>query len=51
MTNILVIGAGVVGRATGIGFSELGHNIIFHDILEERILELKEKEFIKTYYI
>lgn len=45
MTDILVIGAGVVGRATGMGFSELGHNVIFHDIVEERILELKEKGF------
>jgi len=45
MTNISVIGAGVVGRATGMGFSELGHNVIFHDIVEERILELKEKGF------
>ena len=45
MMNISVIGAGVVGRATGMGFSELGHNVIFHDIVEERILELKEKGF------
>jgi len=42
MTNILVIGAGVVGRATGMGFSELGHNVIFHDVVEK---------LIKTYYI
>ena len=45
MANILVVGAGVVGRTTGIGFSELGHNVIFHDIVEERMLELKEKGF------
>jgi UDPglucose 6-dehydrogenase len=31
MERIAIIGAGVVGRATGRGFSELGHDVIFAD--------------------
>ncbi len=49
MANILVIGAGIVGRATGMGFSGLGHNVIFHDTVKEQILELKEKGKAPSY--
>jgi len=31
MERIAIIGAGVVGRATGRGFSELGHDVVFVD--------------------
>jgi len=31
MERIAIIGAGVVGRATGRGFSELGHDVVFAD--------------------
>jgi UDPglucose 6-dehydrogenase len=31
MERIAIIGAGVVGRATGSGFSQLGHDVVFAD--------------------
>jgi nucleotide sugar dehydrogenase len=43
--KIGVIGAGVVGTATGKGFHKLGHNVIFYDILKDRVSSLKEQGF------
>jgi nucleotide sugar dehydrogenase len=38
--KILIIGAGVVGTATGEGFKRLGHDVYFYDISKERQDEL-----------
>ena len=35
--KIGIIGAGVVGTATGKGLSKLGHEVIFYDILKKKI--------------
>jgi len=37
---ISIIGAGVVGTATGKGLTKLGHNVIFYDVNENRSKEL-----------
>jgi UDPglucose 6-dehydrogenase len=41
--NILIIGSGVVGQATGRGLGKLGFNVCFHDI-NEKVLENLQKE-------
>lgn len=41
MAHIVVVGAGVVGTATGSGFSELGHDVTFVDKSEQRVTELR----------
>jgi len=37
MARIFIVGSGVVGTATGCGFSQMGHNVTFVDILERRV--------------
>jgi UDPglucose 6-dehydrogenase len=39
--DLAIIGSGVVGSATGIGFASKGHNVLFHDIDENRLSMLK----------
>lgn len=41
MERIFVVGAGVVGKATGQGFSERGHAVTLVDILPERVSALR----------
>lgn len=41
MTHITVVGAGVVGRATGLGFIDLGYDVSFIDKSEQVIAELR----------
>lgn len=48
MRNIGIIGSGVVGLATGMGFKTLGNNVIFFDIDEKRIMDLTKKGLIVT---
>ncbi|MBX3010836.1 MAG: UDP-glucose/GDP-mannose dehydrogenase family protein [Caldilineaceae bacterium] len=48
MSNILVIGAGVVGQATGKGFAKKGHAISFADINLLKVQELNEQGFHAT---
>jgi UDPglucose 6-dehydrogenase len=43
--DISVIGSGVVGTATGKGFHQLGHNIIFFDISAQRLITLKNEGY------
>jgi len=43
--RISIIGAGVTGQATGIGFSNKGFEIIFFDINKEKLGALKEKGY------
>jgi UDPglucose 6-dehydrogenase len=41
MAHIVVIGAGVVGRATGEGFIDLGHEVTFVDKSEQVVADLR----------
>jgi UDPglucose 6-dehydrogenase len=43
MTNIVIIGAGVVGEATGKGFAKKGHQITYVDIDVNRITQLQQQ--------
>jgi UDPglucose 6-dehydrogenase len=45
--KISIIGTGVVGQATGIGFHKYGHDIVFHDI-DQRRLEILAKQGYKV---
>jgi len=47
MVKISIIGSGVVGSATGMGFQKLGHDVLFYDISNKRINTLR-KEGYKT---
>ena len=46
MVSIGIIGAGVVGVATGIGFQELGHKVIFYDISQKKLDILNSKNLL-----
>jgi len=41
--NISIVGSGVVGAATGIGLKKLGHRVIFYDIDEKKLIELRSQ--------
>ena len=43
MTNILIVGAGVVGQATGKGFAKKGHQITFVDVDKSKISDLQQQ--------
>lgn len=43
MKKIAIIGSGVVGSATGKGFIERGHQVIFHDVRDEAIERLQSQ--------
>ena len=43
MTNIVIVGAGVVGQATGKGFAKKGHQITFVDVDSARIEQLQQQ--------
>ena len=43
--NILVIGSGVVGQATGKGFYAKGHRVVFHDVNPEVLARLSEEGY------
>lgn len=40
MSKIAIIGSGKVGTATGMGLMQLGHQVMFYDIDQKRVLEL-----------
>ena len=42
--NIVVVGTGYVGLVTGVGFSELGHNVSFIDLDEAKVSNLSNKK-------
>ena len=46
--NIGVIGSGVVGSAVGRGFKNIGNDVIFYDIDENRIENLKSEGYQST---
>ncbi|GAA4467275.1 UDP-glucose/GDP-mannose dehydrogenase family protein [Phytohabitans houttuyneae] len=41
MERVFVVGAGVVGKATGQGFAERGHEVTLVDVLPERVAALR----------
>ena len=41
MANVVVVGAGVVGTATGKGFAAHGHDVVFVDVSAERVAALR----------
>jgi nucleotide sugar dehydrogenase len=43
--NIAIVGAGVVGQATGKGFARLGHNVLFCDQSEQVCKELVDQGY------
>lgn len=43
MSNILIVGAGVVGQATGKGFAKKGHQITFVDVIPQKITQLQQQ--------
>jgi UDPglucose 6-dehydrogenase len=43
--KVSIIGAGAVGKATGIGLSQVGHYVIFYDIAESRRKELQAEGY------
>jgi UDPglucose 6-dehydrogenase len=45
MARIMIIGSGVVGTATGRGFSDAGHDVTFVDVLQSRIDHLRSEGF------
>jgi UDPglucose 6-dehydrogenase len=47
MANIVIVGSGVVGSATGKGLAEKGHRVVFHDI-DGRVLERLGREGYAT---
>jgi UDPglucose 6-dehydrogenase len=46
--KISIIGSGFVGFAAGSGFKEIGHDVIFYDVSDERINQLKSKGYAAT---
>ena len=48
MSDISIIGSGVVGEVIGAGFEKLGFNVIFYDVDQERVDELSERGLKST---
>lgn len=45
MTSIIIMGAGVVGTATGMGFAQYGHGVTFIDINQDRLDALRREGY------
>jgi len=43
--NILIIGSGVVGQATGKGFQSKGHRVVFHDVNPDVLSKLNKQGY------
>lgn len=50
-TRISIIGSGVVGEVTGIGFRMHGNDVIFHDIDRKKLALLEEKGYDVSFNI
>lgn len=48
MLNIVIVGAGVAGQATGKGLHKKGHTITFVDICQEKLTQLQEQGWSAT---
>lgn len=46
MVSITIIGAGVIGSATGKGFNKLGHDVTFYDISNTALSRLNAEGFV-----
>lgn len=46
--ELAIVGSGVVGQATGVGFAFHGHNVLYHDIDEDKLLTLSGKGYETT---
>jgi UDPglucose 6-dehydrogenase len=46
MAEVVIVGSGVVGGATGAGLSAKGHNVTFVDISADRVRQLRAAGFI-----
>lgn len=46
--KISIIGSGIVGKATGIGLHKHGNEILFHDIIKEKLITLKKQGYDVT---
>jgi nucleotide sugar dehydrogenase len=46
--KISIIGSGIVGQATGMGLSEKGNSVLFHDINRRKLLKLNERGYETT---
>lgn len=46
--RLSIIGSGVVGKATGIGFLKHGNHVVFHDIVKEKLAMLKNQGYVVT---
>ncbi|HCU71116.1 MAG TPA: hypothetical protein DIC35_05205 [Candidatus Moranbacteria bacterium] len=45
MKNIAIIGSGIVGRATGVGFLSKGHRVVFYDVQKKVIKKLIDEGY------
>ena len=43
MSNIVIVGSGVVGHATGQGFAKRGHQITYVDVNQQRLEQLGQQ--------
>ena len=43
--KVSIIGSGVVGQATGMGFAVHGHDVLFHDIDEKKLSTLRSQGY------
>lgn len=46
--RISIVGSGVLGKVTGVGFVKHGNHVIFHDIVKEKLATLREQGFETT---
>lgn len=46
--KIGIIGAGIVGKATGMGLATLGNSVVFYDLHESKLLSLKAEGYKTT---
>jgi UDPglucose 6-dehydrogenase len=44
--RISIIGSGIVGKATGVGFHKYGNEVIFNDIDKEKLAPLREQGYL-----
>jgi len=44
--RVSIIGAGVVGDATGKGLQHFGHQVVFHDIDDQKLLNLAKQGYV-----
>ncbi|TRZ79965.1 UDP-glucose/GDP-mannose dehydrogenase family protein [bacterium] len=43
--KLSILGSGVIGQATGVGFSKCGHDVVFYDIDDKKLAILEERGY------